>query len=171
MKQMTQQFKDDQQTGQSATLRHLEGEIPHLRRYAHSLTHHPDQADDLVQDCLEKAVTHIDKFSAGTDLRCWLFTIMRHSHIDRLRKQQRRGPHVVFEDWLHETWRPPEQEHYLRIQDVVAAMDKLRPCDQEVIRLVVAEGMLYKEVAARLGVAVGTVKSRLSRARHTLSAA
>ncbi|GAB4155937.1 MAG: hypothetical protein Tsb0016_27610 [Sphingomonadales bacterium] len=149
----------------------LSEEMPHLRRYARSLVRQPDLADDLVQDCLEKAVTHIDKFTVGTDLRCWLFTIMRNSHIDAMRKQQRRGPHVEIEEWYRETWRPPEQEHYLRVQDVVAAMEKLRPCDQEVVRLVVAEGMLYKDVARRLGVAVGTVKSRLSRARHVLNAA
>jgi RNA polymerase sigma-70 factor (ECF subfamily) len=152
-------------------LAEIEREIPHLRRYARALTRHPDRADDLVQDSLERAVKHIDQFSDGTDLRSWLFTILRHAHIDHYRKMQRRGTHLPIEDWDDKMHSPPTQHTQLHLRRVLKVIDGMRESDREVIRLAVFESMPYKEVAGRLGVAEGTIKSRLSRARQVLASA
>lgn len=148
----------------------IEHKIPQLKRYAQALTRNRDQAEDLVQDCLEKAVSHTHQFTPGTDMKCWLFAILRNTHIDGQRKIKRRGVHVEFEDWLHEAHQPPAQYAHVRLGEVGRAMARLRPCDRRVIRLVVFEGMKYHDAAHKLDIAVGTVKSRLSRARRALSA-
>ncbi|HZD26257.1 MAG TPA: sigma-70 family RNA polymerase sigma factor, partial [Alphaproteobacteria bacterium] len=83
-----------QATRQSIAPDTLNAEIPHLRRYASALSGDRDQADDLVQDCLVRAISRLDRYEPGTNLRSWLFTIMKNGHIDHIRKQQRRGHEV-----------------------------------------------------------------------------
>lgn len=148
----------------------FESEIPHLRRYAQALTRDAVNADDLVQDCLERAWSRIDQFQTGTELRRWLFTIMRNLHIDDRRRHARRGPHVPVEEWFHEMHRAPSQETYLELRDVERRIGELREGERDVVMLSVFGGLQHEAIAARMDIAVGTVKSRLSRARRVLAA-
>jgi RNA polymerase sigma-70 factor (ECF subfamily) len=147
----------------------LEEERPHLRRYALSLARDVDDAEDLVQDCLVRALDKADRFEEGTHLRRWLFTILRNLHIDRRRRRARRGVDVPLNDWEPAASRPPAQEDHIELNDVLARFESLRECDQEVLRLSVFEGLPHDAIAERMDVAVGTVKSRLSRARDALA--
>ena len=156
-------------TEHSAILDQLEGEIPHLRRFARSLTHDVERADDLVQDCLERAIERIDQFHPGTDLRCWLFTIIKHNFIDKQRAKARRGIQVPLEDWSGSASHRPEQPDKLEVKAVLTAIDHLRREERDIIDSVVFKGMRYRDVSEQLHVAIGTVKSRLARARHSLS--
>ncbi len=147
----------------------LEDEIPHLRRYARSLCHDVERADDLVQDCLEKAIARGDQFQPGTSLRSWLFTILKHGFIDGKRSTSRRGVHVPLEAWSATAAHKPEQPGRIEFQEVLHAIDGLRPEERDVIDFVVFRGMRYREASKRLHVAIGTIKSRLARARHSLA--
>ncbi|MEQ8504310.1 MAG: RNA polymerase sigma factor [Rhodospirillales bacterium] len=149
----------------------IEDQIPQLQRYARFLEAAPDRADDLLQDCLERGVSCMDRFETGTDMRAWLFTIMHNLFIDRARRRQRRGPHVPVEDWLVEIGQPPDQIDRLRLKDLDRALAGLKPRDRRILRLVVIEGKPYRDVARELDIAVGTVKSGLSRARRRLARA
>jgi len=146
----------------------MEDQIPHLRRYARALTYEPESADDLVQDTLERAIARIDSFREGTDLRAWMFTILHNLHIDRCRRHQRRGVHMALEEWRGDRSRPAEQPEHVELRELAAHFPRLQGSERAVIELVGVQGMKYEEAAERLGVAVGTVKSRLSRARHAL---
>jgi RNA polymerase sigma-70 factor (ECF subfamily) len=148
----------------------LEQEIPHLYRYAQSLTHDPVASEDLVQDCLLRAVSRADQFEQGSHLRRWLFTILRNVNIDQRRRIARRGDHVPLEDWYAETHQPATQEMHLAVRDVSRKIAALRPCDRTILYLSVFQGLDHERIASQLNVAVGTVKSRLSRARRKLAA-
>lgn len=148
----------------------IENELPHLRRYAGALTRDRADMEDLVQDCVERALSRGAQFRPGTDLRRWLFTILRNIHIDGRRKIARRGHHMPFEDWHAETRSPPAQYYYLRLGEVEERLRRLRSCDRRIVLLSVLGGMNHEGIARRMNVAVGTVKSRLSRARQALAA-
>ena len=148
----------------------IEQELPHLRRYARSLTRNPADTEDLVQDCLERALSHIDQFEPGTDLRRWLFTILRNIHIDGRRRDSRRGHHVPIEDWHRESHTPAPQYFHLRVKEVEDRIDELRGCDRKIVLLSVFTDMKHEAIAKQMNIAVGTVKSRLSRARRALAA-
>ncbi|MBK0400141.1 RNA polymerase sigma factor [Limibaculum sp. M0105] len=143
-------------------------EIPHLYRYARSLVADRDQAEDLMQDCLLRAVSKSEQFTSGTNLRRWLFTILRNISIDNMRQKTRRGPHVEVSEWQPETHQPPEQEHRVALMDVGRRLGLLRSCDRQIIYLHVFAGVRQDAIASLMGVSVGTVKCRLSRARKTL---
>jgi RNA polymerase sigma-70 factor (ECF subfamily) len=145
-------------------------EIPHLRRYAHSLSRHADDGDDLMQTALERALRHIHQFQPGTGMRRWLFTIVRHAHIDERRKHARRPRHCSVDDYGAEPAGPAGQEHHVELEEVVRRLGTLRATDRFIVRLSAVEGLPQKEIADRLGVATGTVKSRLWRARQALAA-
>lgn len=149
----------------------IEDQIPQLQRYARFLEATPDRADDLLQDCLERGVSRLDRFQAGTDMRAWLFAIMHNLFIDRARRRQRRGSHVPIGDWFTEIHQPPDQIDRLRLKDLDRALTVLKPRDRWILRLVVIEGKRYCEVARELDIALGTVKSGLSRARRVLARA
>ena len=148
----------------------IQQEIPHLRRYAGALTRNRADMEDLVQDCLERALARQEQFRPGTDLRRWLFTILRNLHIDSRRKSARRGHHVPIEDWHGETATPESQYYQLRLGEIEGKMQKLRPCDRRIVLLSVLSGLSHDGIAERMNVATGTVKSRLSRARRALAA-
>lgn len=143
-------------------------EIPHLRRYAKSLTHDPDRAEDLVQDVLVRGMARIDGFRPNSNLRTWMFAIMYNLFIDQCRQSKRRGVHVPVEDWMHRIEQPAAQMWNSALGDLANGFDKLNESEQAVLFLVGFEGLKYEEAAKSLGIAVGTVKSRLSRARATL---
>ena len=145
----------------------LEAQIPRLRRYARALTRDFSRADDLVQNCLTRAVAKQHLWQYGTNLRAWLFTILHHQHVNDVRRSIREGSHVVLEE-LPELTAQPNAIAVLQLRDLEAALGRLQLEQRQVILLVGLEDMSYEEVANVLNVPVGTVRSRLSRGRDQL---
>ncbi|WP_026229473.1 sigma-70 family RNA polymerase sigma factor [Trinickia symbiotica] len=139
--------------------------LPRLRRYARALTGDPAWADDLVQDTAERALARHRAFRAGSNLRAWLYTILRNIYIDQLRARRE----IAVDD---ETapWRsleaPRTEVDGLVLRDVQHALYHLPVEQREVLLLVGVEELTYQEAATVLGVPIGTVMSRLSRARE-----
>jgi RNA polymerase sigma-70 factor, ECF subfamily len=142
--------------------------IPNLRAFALSLTQRSQTADDLVQDTLVKALSNLDKFQEGTNLRAWLFTILRNSFFNNIRYQKYHQTESIDEVNSSNLEVLATQEKYLEFKDTLVALNKLVPEQREAIILVAAEGLSYEEAAAVCKCPVGTVKSRLSRARQRL---
>lgn len=141
--------------------------IPRLRRYARALVADRSGADDLVQDTLERAWSRLHLWQRGTDLRAWLFTVMHNVNVNRVRASHR---HVTLdEDALEAEIRPPEPGA-LELRDLERALAALSAEQRGVLLLIVLEDMSYAEVAATLGIPLGTVMSRLSRARERMRA-
>jgi RNA polymerase sigma-70 factor (ECF subfamily) len=149
----------------------IEASIPALRRYAWSLLRDTDDADDLVQDCLVRALDRVAADPAIAAVRPWLFTIMHNLFVSRWRTMQRRRA-TMSGDALENAEVPvaPEQDDALARRDLLAGLDRLSEDQRQVLLLVSVEGLEYREVASILGVPVGTVMSRLSRARDNLHA-
>lgn len=141
--------------------------LPALRAFAISLTRDATQADDLVQDTIVKAWSNFDKFAPGSNLRAWLFTILRNTFFSAKRKTRREVPDP---DGIHTAglYEKPAHDGRLALADFRTAFDKLTPEQREVLILVGASGFSYEEAADMIGVAVGTVKSRANRARQKL---
>ena len=140
--------------------------LPRLRIYALSLTRDRDQADDLVHDTVIKALTGRNSFQPGTNLAAWLFRIQRNEFISGLR---RRRPTVPVDTAIAETLsHPPHQDSGLVMREFMSAFGKLAAAQREALLLAVLEGLPYETIAEHPGVSVGTVKSRISRARDTL---
>lgn len=141
--------------------------MPALRRYARALTRNVDHADDLVQDCLERAISRRSLFRPGGPLRPWLFTILTNLHRNALRGARRRGEHLDL-DTLPDLGLPAPQPGYLALAELDRAVGTL-PLDQkEALLLVTLEGLSYGEAAGILDIPLGTLMSRLGRARATL---
>ncbi len=144
--------------------------MPRLRSFARSLTGATDQADDLVQAGLEKALRNLDSYSPGTRLDAWMFRILRNTWIDTVRA---RRDTVEFDADAAETLAGEDgritSEARLHLAEVRRAMASLPEDQRSVLMLVCVEGMRYREVAAALGIPEGTVMSRLSRARLALA--
>jgi RNA polymerase sigma-70 factor (ECF subfamily) len=146
--------------------------IPALRRYARTLLRDRAAADDLLQDCLERAITRWHQRRADGDARTWLFTILHNLAISRLRQTVRRGRHVALDEADESvTAQPPTQEDGLHHREVLRALDTLPEDQRSVLLLVSVEDLSYAEAARVLDIPVGTVMSRLSRAREKLSRA
>ncbi len=145
----------------------LERYIPALRRYAWALVRDGDAADDLVQDCLERALSRWWLRPRSVDLAPWLFTILRHLHVDRHRASRRRGVHVALDE-AEGAGVTGDQEDGLTLRDTLAALDRLPEEQKSLLLLVGVEDLSYEEAARVLGVPVGTVMSRLSRGRARL---
>ncbi len=142
--------------------------IPHLRAFAISLTGDLVRADDLVQEALLKGLTSLDRFEPGTNMRAWLFTILR---ILFLSERKRRWREVEDVDGAFSSRVPvlPEQGARLDMQDLQAALAKLSPEQREALLLIAAQGLSYEETAQICGTNIGTIKSRINRARTRLS--
>jgi RNA polymerase sigma factor (sigma-70 family) len=142
--------------------------VPSLRAFALSLTSNPARADDLVQDTLLKGWQHRARFQAGTNLNAWLFTILRNIFYSDHRKRVRE---VEDQDgsYAARLATAPHQGDRLDVEDLQSALAKLPPDQREALVLVGAEGVSYEEAAAIMGCKVGTVKSRVSRARGRLA--
>ena len=139
--------------------------IPRLRRYARALVGDRASADDLVQDTLERAWAKLHLYRRGTDLRAWLFTVMHNVHVNRVRAMRLSDP---LEEELPELAQRGTQPDALLVRDLDRGIARL-PADQRaVLLLVTLEEMSYEEVARTLGIPIGTVMSRLSRAREKL---
>ena len=141
--------------------------IPRLRRYARALVHDRAAADDLVQDTLERAWIKFHLYRDGTDLRAWLFTVMHNVHVNRLRAVRATD---VLDDEMPEMAQRAAQGDALLVRDLDRAILRLPEEQREVLLLVALEDMSYDEVARALGIPIGTVMSRLSRAREKLRA-
>lgn len=140
--------------------------LPRLRIYALSLTRDRDQAEDLVHDTVIKALTGRNSFQPGTNLAAWLFRIQRNEFISGLR---RRRPTVPVDTAIAESLsHPPHQDSGLVMREFMSAFGKLAAAQREALLLAVLEGLPYETIAEHTGVSVGTVKSRISRARDTL---
>ena len=150
------------------TNRNIEAEIPRLRRYARALTHDITTADDLVQDCLTRALGKLHLWQEGTDMRAWLFTILHNQYVNHIRRAVREGAPVGLSESEPLLRRAPPQTKRLELRDLERAIAKLPEEQRTVILLVGLEGMHYEEVAAVLDVPVGTIRSRLSRGREAL---
>ena len=142
--------------------------LPRLRAFAVALTHNGTSADDLVQDTILRAWKNIDRFEAGTCLDAWLFTILRNQFYSGCRKT---GREVQDSDgsFAARLWAPPEQPARCDAQDLLRALARLSPEQREALLLVAAEGLSYEEAAQVCGVAIGTIKSRINRARERLA--
>ncbi|EFL87755.1 sigma-70 family RNA polymerase sigma factor [Ahrensia sp. R2A130] len=141
--------------------------IPNLRAFALSLTKTADKADDLVQETLMKAWNKHHLFQAGTNLKAWTFTIMRNEFYSQMRK---RGREVQDSEGVlaSQLASHPEQQGHMDMQDFKAALEDLPEDQREALVLIGANGFSYEEAAEIVGVAVGTIKSRVSRARSRL---
>ncbi|HTT78744.1 MAG TPA: sigma-70 family RNA polymerase sigma factor [Stellaceae bacterium] len=143
--------------------------IPALRRYARALMRDPSEADDLVQDCLEHAISRWRQRRADGNACAWIFTILHNLAINRLRQAAHRGRHVSIEDAGDASpSSPATQEDALRHRDILQALADLPEDQRSVVLLVSVEGLSYAEVAAVLDIPLGTVMSRLSRGRERL---
>jgi RNA polymerase sigma-70 factor, ECF subfamily len=156
----------DGEPGMSA-LPKLEETIPALRRYAWALLRNASDADDLVQDCVLRAIERIDTFRTDAELRPWLFTIMHNLYVNRWRRK-RLHAQVVADDAETDLAVAPAQSASMEIRDVLRGLDTLPDDQRQVLLLVAVEGFQYDEVARMLDVPTGTVMSRLSRARDRL---
>ncbi len=147
----------------------LVAEMPSLRAFAISLSGQQQLADDLVQETLLKAWANADSYQSGTNLRAWLFTILRNTFFSLHR---RRGREVQDSDGVYSERleSPPAQESALDFADFRIALAQLPAEQREVLIMVGAAGLSYEEAAGICNIAVGTVKSRISRARATLAA-
>jgi RNA polymerase sigma-70 factor (ECF subfamily) len=148
--------------------RSIEAEIPRLRRYARALARDVAAADDLVQDCLARALGKLHLWQEGTDLRAWLFTILHNQYVNHVRRAVREGSAVGLTENEPMLTRAPQQSRSLELRDLRRAITKLPEEQRSVILLVGLEGMHYEEVAEVLEIPVGTVRSRLSRGREGL---
>jgi RNA polymerase sigma-70 factor (ECF subfamily) len=146
----------------------IEAEIPYLRRYARALTGNAEAADDLVQDSLERAIARFDQFRPGTNLRAWLFTIVHNMRCDQHRRLVRRPMEIPIDDAPHQASIRANQADALHLADFRRAFSRLSEPHREVLALVGLEGLDYQRAASILGVGVGTVKSRVFRARESL---
>ncbi len=146
----------------------MTAEIPRLQRYARAVCPSREEADDLLQDTLLRAVTKMSLWREGTNMRAWLFTILQRQRITRLRRAARRRDYQAFEDECLGLWYPANQVDSVELREVEAAIAQLSPEHAEVLRLVVLQNLTYEEAAEALDCAVGTIRSRLSRARARL---
>lgn len=143
----------------------IAAQVPQLRRFARALTRSADAADDLVQDCLERAWRKAHRWEAGTDLRAWLFTIMHNVFVNSIR---RKSLPLDSRDQSEIADPKPFQNGQLDLRDLEAGLAQLPEEQREVLLLVCLEELSYEQVAGILGIPIGTVMSRLHRGRERL---
>ncbi|MFC5760205.1 RNA polymerase sigma factor [Rhizobium sp. GCM10022189] len=152
----------------SDILQLVEPMIPALRRYARGLLKDVTAADDLVQDCLERVIAHWHH-RRNDDPRTWIFAILHNLAVNRLKRTARRGEHLPFEKVDERVLaRQPTQEDNLMSRDILQALEQLPEEQRSVLLLVSVEDLSYSQTAEVLAIPIGTVMSRLSRARERL---
>jgi RNA polymerase sigma factor (sigma-70 family) len=150
----------------SVRLGELADHVRHLRRYALALTRDRHKAEDLVQECLTRAIAAADRLRPDAPLRPWLFRILHNVHISQERRRQVQDAVIVSSD-AEASGEAPQLAH-LELRDVVAALDRLPDGQREAVLLMALEDLPYQEAAEVLGVPLGTFMSRLSRGRKAL---
>jgi len=149
--------------------RDIECVLPNLRRYARSLTHDDVDADDLVQECLARALSKLHLWKVGTDLRAWLFSILHNEYVSQIRRAARRRTAVDWSEYgLTLTCAPTQIEH-MEIRDLIRGLKSL-PEEQRDAVLMISLTSDYYEAASACKVPLGTIRSRLSRGRKALRA-
>lgn len=146
------------------------GQLAALRRYARSLARDPDEAEDLVHDTLVRALEKQSTFRTGANLRNWLLSVLHNTYIDRLRYKRAAARRETATLDLVAQSIPAEQEHSVRLKQVRNAFLALPEDQREALHLVAMEELSYQEAANVLGIPVGTLMSRISRARARLRA-
>ncbi|KQV81900.1 RNA polymerase subunit sigma [Rhizobium sp. Root1220] len=159
-------MRDDCRTG--FTERELLEILPALRCFARRFYMSPNDVDDLVQETVAKAIAHSDNFRRGTKLRSWLFTIMRNSFCTKFSASKREQVGGV-DDTANWASSPPSQDWEVRGHELERAISALPKNYRIVVDLVLIQGLSYEAAAERCNVAVGTIKSRVNRARHCLA--
>ncbi|MCB8819787.1 sigma-70 family RNA polymerase sigma factor [Microvirga rosea] len=168
VKRLERAIKAQTDAPDPAFMRELLDAVPNLRSFAISITRNSDRAEDLIQETILRAWDKRDKFEPGTNLSAWLFTILRNAFYSHYRKVSKEvedsdGSYAAKQIVM------PEQMSRLDLQDLHEALGKLSSEHREALLMVAAEGISYEEAAMRMGVAVGTVKSRVNRARARLA--
>lgn len=143
-------------------------QIPHLRRYARALVGDRALADDLVQDCLERAWGRIHLWKAGTSIRAWLFTILLNLHRNAARKHRNSPALTPFDGAATDPPVRPTQEDGLEVRSMWSAFSRLPDTQRSAILLIALEEMSYEEAAAVLDIPMGTLMSRIHRGRERL---
>ena len=143
-------------------------EIPHLRRYALALLRDTDAADDLVQDCLERALRKRRLWQRQGSMRSWLFRMLYNVFLNTRNTRRRERLAVPLEAIAPTMVESPRQEQYVECRNITEALDQLPEPQYAAIMLIALEGLSYDEAAWILGVPIGTLRSRLSRGRETL---
>jgi len=151
---------------------HVEPLIPALRRYARMLVRNREMAEDLVQDCLERVVSRWSERRREGSTRSWMFAIAHNLAVNVLRQQTQRGPHLDIEEIDESALaQPAGQEHRIRHNELMRALQALADDQRAAVVLVCVDGLSYAEAALELDVPIGTVMSRLARARAKLQRA
>jgi RNA polymerase sigma-70 factor, ECF subfamily len=161
---------EERDTAQFALHRDIECVLPNLRRYARSLTHDAVDADDLVQECLARALGKLRLWKAGTDLRAWLFRILHNQYVSQIRRAARQGTAVDWSEYEPTLTCAPGQIEHLESRDLVRALTSLPEKQRTAVLMIGLAKGDYHEVASACQVPVGTIRSRLSRGRKNLSA-
>ena len=146
----------------------VEHEIPRLRRYARALTRDSNRADDLVQDTLLRALEKAHLWQVGTDLRAWLFTIMHNQYVNDIRRAARQQATVDVDQVASTLTATTDPTASRQLSELDRAPGQLSNGQRAVVLLVGLEGMSYDEAAKILRVPIGTIRSRLARARDAL---
>jgi RNA polymerase sigma-70 factor (ECF subfamily) len=160
---------EERDTAQAVLHRDIECVLPNLRRYARSLTHDAVGADELVQECLARALGKLHLWKVGTDLRAWLFRILHNEYVSQIRRAARQGTTVGWNQYESSLTCAPDQIEHLEIRDLVRALKSL-PEEQRTAVLLISLSSDCYEAASGCKVPVGTIRSRLSRGRKTLRA-
>ena len=139
----------------------LEQHIPALRRYAFALVRQHDAADDLVQDCLERAIGRWHLRRRDGDLKAWLLTILRNQFINTYRQKRRRGIHFAWEDVTEPPTADGAPDSSTAVRDILAGLETLPEDQRKAIGLAYFEELSHQEISERLGLPLGTVKTRI----------
>ncbi|UVK41358.1 sigma-70 family RNA polymerase sigma factor [Mesorhizobium sp. AR10] len=144
-------------------------EVPRLRRHARSLLRDPEAADDLVQDCLEMAVSRIESWRSGDSPRRWLFTILHQLFVDQVRRTNRQvHAEALMPETIEAVALPARQPDNIASAEVLSALQQITPERRAALTLVAVEGLSYADAAHVLGIALGTLASRIAGGREEL---
>jgi RNA polymerase sigma-70 factor (ECF subfamily) len=143
--------------------------LPRLRRFARNLIRQPEDADDIVQIALERALTRCEQWDSSSRLDSWMFGIIRNAWLDEVRSRQRRGPQLDIDD-MSDTLADGQAAVEIEVMSVQNAMAKLPEEQRTAVSLVLIEGLSYKEAAQVMDIPIGTLTSRLARGREALQA-
>ena len=161
-------FREGRSTAKAVLHRDIEATLTNLRRYARSLTHDVVAADDLVQECVARALAKLHLWAAGTDLRAWLFSILHNEYVSQVRRAAREGTTVESSECAPALTCAPHQIGRLELRELERAIMLLPEEQREAVLLIGLTRANYDEIAVAYGVPVGTIRSRLSRGRQTL---
>lgn len=142
--------------------------LPFIRSYAIRIARNRTLADDLVQNALVRAIAHADQFTPGTNFRAWMTTILRNCFLNEMRAQQRAHTQE-FDELTHGRATSGGQEERVRFTEFCRTFDRLNADHRDALLMVAVEGASYEEAASTAKCAVGTMKSRVSRARDILA--